>query len=71
MALLCWGLQGASPGAAGEPAALGHAGVAQPSACSVSICFWPGGCVSAVSQGWEAGREQGHVAGVSPCVLCH
>lgn len=50
---------------------LGHAGVAQPSACSVSICFWPGGCVSAVSQGWEAGREQGHVAGVSPCVLCH
>lgn len=48
---------------------LGHTGVAQPSAWQVSAsAFWPGGCVSAVSQGWEAGGEQGHVAGVSPRV---
>lgn len=33
--------------------------------------FWPEGCVCAVSQGCEAGGEQGRVAGVSPCALCH
>lgn len=33
--------------------------------------FWPEGCPCAVSRGCEAGGEQGRVAGVSPCTLCH
>lgn len=96
MTLLCWGLEGASPGAAGETAAAGTCshvcGTAQ--AASSPLClqeglwelllgfstsgtmggfaaFWPEGCPCAVSRGCEAGGEQGRVAGVSPCTLCH